>query len=74
MSAAKPRSDISLETWRRRVKQWHDITREPGFTALLIIEALMIFLIIPLTGMAVLPGFVLPEMFILPVIISPRSQ
>jgi Ion channel len=68
MSTAKPGSGIPLETWRSRVKEWHDVTREPGLTALLIIEALMIFLIIPLTGMGVLPEFVLPAMFILLVI------
>ncbi len=68
MSAAKPGSDDSLKAWRSRVKEWHDVTREPGLTALLVIESLMIFLIIPLTGMGVLPEFVLPAMFILLVI------
>jgi hypothetical protein len=68
MSAAKSGSGMSLETWRSRVKEWHDVSREPGLTALLIIEASMIFLVIPLTGMGVLPGFVLPAMFILLVI------
>jgi Ion channel len=68
MSAAKPGSDLSLETWRSRVREWHQVGREPGLTALLIIEALLIFIIIPLTGMGVLPEFVLPTMFILLVI------
>jgi len=68
MSAAKPGSTISLEAWRGRLKEWHEVTREPGLTALLIVEGLMIFLIIPLTGMGVLPGFVLPTMFIVLVI------
>jgi len=68
MSAVKPGSTISLESWRSRVKEWHEVTREPGLTALLIVEGLMIFLIIPLTGMGVLPEFVLPTMFILLVI------
>ncbi|HJY17396.1 MAG TPA: hypothetical protein VJ353_07155, partial [Xanthobacteraceae bacterium] len=65
MSAAKSGPGMSLETWRSRVKEWHDVSREPGLTALLIIEASMIFLVIPLTGMGVLPGVVLPAMFIL---------
>ena len=68
MSAAKPGSGMSLETWRSRVKEWHEVSREPGLTALLIIEASMIFLVIPLTGMGVLPEFVLPAMFIVLVI------
>src|SRR5579863_9143902 len=68
MSAAKPGSELSLETWRNRVREWHQVGREPGLTALLIIEALLIFIIIPLTGMGVLPEFVLPTMFILLVI------
>ena len=68
MSAAKPGSHISLAAWRSRVKEWHEVTREPGLTALLIIEALLIFLVVPLTGMGVLPEFILPAMFILLVI------
>lgn len=68
MSAAKPPSTLSLEAWRSRVKEWHEVTREPGLTALLIIESLMIFVIIPLTSMGALPGFVLPAMFIVLVI------
>lgn len=68
MDGAKPNSTISLTAWRSRVKEWHEVTREPGLTALLVIESLMIFLIIPLTGMGVLPGFVLPAMFIVLVV------
>ncbi|MFZ3357903.1 MAG: ion channel [Xanthobacteraceae bacterium] len=68
MSAGKPSADASVTAWRGRVKEWHAVTREPGLTALLIIEALMIFLIIPLTGMGVLPELVLPVMFIVLVI------
>ena len=68
MAAAKPGSTVRLETWRSRVKAWHETSREPGLTALLVIESLMIFLIIPLTGMGVLPPFVLPVMFIVLVI------
>ncbi len=68
MSAVNRSSNISLEAWRSRVKEWHEVTREPGLTALLIIEALLIFLVVPLTGMGVLPEFILPAMFILLVI------
>jgi hypothetical protein len=68
VNAAKPSSSISLEAWRSRVKEWHEVTREPGLTALLIIESLLIFLIIPLTAMGALPEFVLPAMFIVLII------
>jgi Ion channel len=68
MSAAKPASSLSLEAWRTRVRQWHEVTREPGLSALLIIEASMIFIVIPLTGMGAIPEFILPTMFILLVI------
>ena len=68
MSEAKPSGNLSLQAWRSRLKEWHEVSREPGLTALLIIEALMIFIVIPLTGMGVLPGFILPAMFILLVV------
>jgi diacylglycerol kinase len=55
---------MDLQTWRRRAKEWHEITREPGLTALVIVEASLIFLVIPLSGMGALPDFVLPAMFI----------
>ena len=51
-----------------RVKRWHARSREPGLTALLIIEASLIFLVVPLGGMGVLPELVLPAMFVLLVI------
>ena len=50
---------------RSRLKHWHEITREPGLTALLIVEATLIFIVIPLTGMGVIPELVLPAMFVL---------
>ncbi|MFZ3310346.1 MAG: potassium channel family protein [Xanthobacteraceae bacterium] len=55
---------MSLEAWRSRVKDWHRITREPGLTALLVLESVMIFLVIPLTGMGELPAIVLPTLFV----------
>lgn len=54
--------------WRGRLKRWHAWSREPGLTALLIIEASLIFLVVPLTGMGALPELVLPAMFVLLVI------
>ena len=51
-------------TWRSRLKAWHDFARDPGLTAVLIIEALLIFLVIPLTGMGVLPELIAPLTFV----------
>ncbi len=50
--------------WRRFLK-WQERSREPGLTALLIIEGVLIFLAIPLGGMGLLPSLVLPALFIL---------
>jgi hypothetical protein len=50
--------------WRRFLK-WQERTREPGLSALLIIEGVLIFLAIPLGGMGLLPSLVLPILFIL---------
>jgi len=52
------------KNWRGQLKYWHELWREPGLTVLVIVEALLIFLIIPLTGMGVLPDLVLPAMFV----------
>lgn len=68
MSAAKPSSDAAVTAWRSRIKQWHEVSREPGLTALLIIEASLIFLAVPLAGMGILPAVVLPAMFLVLVI------
>src|SRR5271155_260713 len=64
MNASKADTDPAVRAWRRRIKEWHELARGPGLTALVIIEAALIFLVIPLTGMGVLPDFVLPAMFI----------
>jgi hypothetical protein len=56
------------KTWSQRLKYWQELSREPGLTALLVIEASLIFLVIPLSGMAVLPVMILPAMFVLLVI------
>lgn len=58
------KSRAAAKAWRARVKYWHNLIREPGLTALVIVEALLIFLVIPLGGMDILPDFVLPAMFI----------
>jgi hypothetical protein len=50
--------------WRARLRRWQAIARDPGLTAVLIIEGLLIFLLVPLTGMGVLPTLVLPVMFV----------
>jgi hypothetical protein len=64
MSATRPSSAMSLETWRSRVQDWHQVTREPSLTALLIVESLILFLIVPLSAMGTLSVWVLPTMFI----------
>jgi hypothetical protein len=58
----------ALKVFRRYMRMLRERTREPGLTALLIIEASLIFLVIPLSGMGVIPEFVLPVMFVLLVI------
>jgi hypothetical protein len=64
MSATKNSAEAAVTAWRTRIKDWHEQTRDPGLTALLIIEAALIFLIIPLSGMGVLPSLVVPVMFV----------
>lgn len=49
----------------RRFIKWQERTREPGLSALLGIEATMLFVVTPLTGIGWLPEFILPAMFIL---------
>jgi hypothetical protein len=55
----------TLNAFRSRFWRWQELAREPGLTALLIIEGLLIFLVIPLSGMGLLPTYILPGMFIL---------
>ena len=57
-------SKTAAKAWRSRLKEWHELLREPGLTVLVIVEAVLIFLVIPLTGMGVLPDLVLRAMFI----------
>ena len=52
------------KSWIRFLK-WQERSREPGLTALMFIEGTLIFVIIPLSGVGMMPGFVLPATFIL---------
>lgn len=62
-------STLSLEAWRRRVGEWHQSTRDPGLSALLVVQAALIFIVVPLTAMGLLAPSVLPAMFVLLVIV-----
>jgi hypothetical protein len=64
VSTTKNSTEAAVTAWRSRIKEWHEQTRDPGLTALLIIEAAIIFLVIPLSGMGVLPSLVVPVMFV----------
>jgi hypothetical protein len=57
-----------LKVFRRHFEKWRERTREPGLTAVLVIEACLIFLVIPLAGIGVIPEFVVAAMFVLLVI------
>jgi hypothetical protein len=58
----------SVNALRKRFRQFQEVTREPGLTALLMIEATLIFIAVPLSGMGLLPRPVVPLMFLLLVI------
>jgi hypothetical protein len=62
------RSFKILKVFRRRLKAFQERSREPGLTALLIVEVSLIFLVIPLAGMGVLPEMIVPAMFVLLVV------
>jgi hypothetical protein len=62
------RSTKALKVFRGYLKKWRERTREPGLTAVLILEALQIFLAIPLAAMGAIPEFIVPVMFVLLVI------
>jgi hypothetical protein len=49
----------------RRFIKWQERTREPGLTALLIIEATLLFVVTPFASMGWLPQFAQPATFIL---------
>jgi len=52
------------KSWIRFLK-WQERSREPGLTALMLIEGTLIFGIIPLASVGMMPGFILAAMFIL---------
>jgi hypothetical protein len=60
-----PAATKAFSAYYRRFLKWQERTREPGLTALLIIEAALLFVATPLTGIGWLPGFALPATFIL---------
>ena len=55
----------AFKTFWRHFLHWQERAREPGLTALLIIEGALVFLAIPLGGMGLLPNLILPAMFVL---------
>jgi hypothetical protein len=55
----------TLNAYYRRFLKWQERTREPGLTALLVIEATLLFVATPLAGIGWVPAFVSPAMFIL---------
>jgi hypothetical protein len=60
-------ADISAELekkeWSGRIKAWHAVAKEPGLTALLVIETVLIFLVVPLTAMGAVPQITLEANF-----------
>jgi Ion channel len=58
----------ALEAWNRfyqRFRKWQEHTREPGLSALLVIEAMLLFVVTPFTGVGLLPSFVPPMVYML---------
>ena len=58
----------TIKAAHKRFRTFQDYTREPGLTALLVIQVLLIFVVMPLSSMGVLPRLVVPVMFVLLVI------
>jgi hypothetical protein len=68
MSAPEISAELEKKEWSGRLKEWHAGTKEPGLTALLVIESLLIFLIIPLTATGAVPQITLEAAFAILVI------
>jgi hypothetical protein len=49
----------------QRFRKWQEHTREPGLSALLVIEATLLFVVTPFTGVGLLPSFVPPMVYML---------
>jgi hypothetical protein len=58
----------ALKAARSHFRNFQERTREPGLTALLMIEVSLIFIAMPLAGMGAIPELVVPIMFVLLVI------
>ncbi len=59
---------VVMKNFRSRFKRFQERSREPGLTALLIVQVALIFLIIPLASMGLIPELAVPAMFVLLVI------
>ena len=46
-------------------RKWQEHAREPGLSALLVIEAALLFVVTPFTGVGLLPAFAPPAVYIL---------
>jgi hypothetical protein len=58
----------AFQAWNRlyrHFRKWQEQTREPGLSALLVIEALLLFIATPFAGVGLLPSFVPPAMYML---------
>ena len=58
----------ALEAWNRfyrRFRKWQEHAREPGLSALLVIEVTLLFVVTPFTGVGLLPSFVPPAVYML---------
>jgi hypothetical protein len=56
------------EAWKgfyRRFRKWQEHAREPGLSALLVIEATLLFIVTPFTGVGLLPSFAPPTVYLL---------
>lgn len=60
-----PSAVKTFKAYYHRFVKWQERTREPGLSALLVIEASLLFIATPFAGIGWLPGYVQPAMFIL---------
>jgi hypothetical protein len=58
----------TIKAAHKRFRTFQDHAREPGLTALLVIQVSLIFVVMPFSSMGVLPRLVVPGMFVLLVI------
>jgi hypothetical protein len=56
---------VAWNRFYRRFRKWQEHTREPGLSALLVIEATLLFVVTPFTGVGLLPSFVPPMVYML---------